>query len=443
MPVLKNVKHTRALDSAGRSHIMKHISLTMDKGSRMILRAYNPAQDYASVQRIWLEIGWLQKGQEAGMDQMLATGDCWVAEVHGAAECLTTTSPGTIRYLTEDLPFGLVATVTTSRVARKQGYAGRVAARAASELAGQGALVVGLGIFDQGYYDQLGFGAMTYEHFFAIDPARLNVPVKARPPRRLTEADWEVVHASRLARAVGHGFVNHIAAAHTRSAMLFGPNGFGLGYFDGPAGELTHHFWGRADNVGRGPYRIHWMAYQNRAQFLELMALLKTWDDQIYQVLLREPSDVQLQDLIQQPFRQRWMSDKSAYEMSIHAHAVYQMRICDLAGCLARTHLRGATLRFNLTLEDPIARFLPLDAPWRGVAGQYVVALGPHSSAEAGYDASLPSLKASVNAFTRLWLGVRPATHLAMTDHLDAPGPLLDQLDQTLCLPAPKPDWNL
>jgi predicted acetyltransferase len=409
----------------------------------MILRAYHPDQDHEAVQRIWLEIGWMAKGQEAAMDQMLATGACWVAEVHGAAECLVTTSAGAVRYQDVDLPFGLIATVTTSRVARKQGFAGRAAAHAVAEFARQGALVAGLGIFDQGYYDHLGFGTLTYEHFFNLDPARLNVPAKARPPRRLTEDDWEAVHASRLARTIRHGYVNHIAPAHTRAAMLFATNGFGLGYFDGPAGELTHHLWVRPDNVGRGPYRIQWMAYQNRAQFLELMALLKTWDDQIYQIAMREPPDVQLQDLIHQPFRQRWMSDKSAFEMSIHTNAVYQMRICDLAGCLARTRLRCEPLRFNLSLSDPIGRYLPADSPWRGVAGQYVLTLGAESSAREGRDEALPTLQTTVNAFTRLWLGVRPATSLAMTDTLDAPPDLLDRLDQAFCLPAPKPDWNL
>jgi len=46
-------------------------------------------------------------------------------------------------------------------------------------------------------------------------------------------------------------------------------------------------------------------------------------------------------------------------------------------------------------------------------------------------------------AVQRLWLGVRPATSLAMTDSLEAPADLLEQLDEVVCLPTPKPDWNL
>lgn len=312
-----------------------------------------------------------------------------------------------------------------------------------ASLAGRGALVAGLGIFDQGYYDQLGFGILGYEHFVAIDPARLKIPIKARVPRRLSAADLPAIHASRLRRRLYHGACSGFPAAHTQSALLSGQNGFGLGYFDGPAGELTHHLWARAENVVCGPYRIAWLAYQNRQQFLELMALLQGWNDQVFQIILTEPPDVQLQDLIRQPLRQRRMSDKSSFEMSIHANAIYQMRICDLAGCLAHTHLRGESTRFNLALSDPIERYLDADAPWRGVAGHYVVTLGASSEARPGCDPQLPTLEATVGAFTRLWLGARSATSLAMTDTLVGPDALLEQLDQILCLPTPKPNWNL
>ncbi|MBU7045828.1 MAG: hypothetical protein HXS54_05275, partial [Theionarchaea archaeon] len=50
--------------------------------------------------------------------------------------------------------------------------------------------------------------------------------------------------------------------------------------------------------------------------------------------------------------------------------------------------------------------------------------------------------KASVNAFTRMWLGVRPATGLAVTDNLHGPQELLSDLDHILCIPEPHPDWD-
>jgi len=51
-------------------------------------------------------------------------------------------------------------------------------------------------------------------------------------------------------------------------------------------------------------------------------------------------------------------------------------------------------------------------------------------------------LDASVGAFTRLWLGVRPASGLAITDDLAGPDDLLAQLDASLRLPTPQAGWS-
>ena len=55
---------------------------------------------------------------------------------------------------------------------------------------------------------------------------------------------------------------------------------------------------------------------------------------------------------------------------------------------------------------------------------------------------SLPTLKASVGAFTRLWLGVLSANGLAVTDQLSGPPDLLGELDRAFLLPQPHPDWD-
>ena len=89
-----------------------------------------------------------------------------------------------------------------------------------------------------------------------------------------------------------------------------------------------------------------------------------------------------------------------------------------------------------------IGDLLDESVSWRGVAGDYVVELGPQSSAVLGTDDRLPTLDATVGAFTRLWLGVRPATGLAATDDLNGPVALLDQLESVLRLPAPRSDWD-
>jgi hypothetical protein len=185
------------------------------------------------------------------------------------------------------------------------------------------------------------------------------------------------------------------------------------------------------------------MTFQTGEQFLELMALLRSLGDQIRLVWLQEPPGVQLQDLIEQPFKQRQISRRSEYESTVRASAYWQVRICDLAGCLERTHLPGDAVRFNLALTDPIERFLDDDVPWHGLTGDYVVTLGPSSGVEPGTDADLTTLTASVGAFTRMWLGVRPVTGLAMTDDLAGPPELLKALDLTLRLPDPKLDWDI
>jgi len=119
------------------------------------------------------------------------------------------------------------------------------------------------------------------------------------------------------------------------------------------------------------------------------------------------------------------------------------MRICDLPGCLERTHLKNNMVRFNLRLHDPIERYLGDNASWRGLSGDYVVTLGPSSGAERGTNHALPMLAASVNTFTRLWLGARPASGLAYTDNLSGPPSLLEELDWALRLPDPRTDWDI
>ncbi|MDH7568149.1 MAG: GNAT family N-acetyltransferase [Armatimonadota bacterium] len=406
----------------------------------MQYRPFNPQHDREAAHRIWREVGWLKRGEEAAMDRFLEGNRALVAELNGQAECLVLTMPGTIRYLQEDLPLTVVTGVTTSRVARKQGLAGRLTARAVAAAAAEGALVAALGMFEQGYYDRLGFGSGGYEHWLHFDPAHVRVPVRARVPQRLTADDWQAAHAARLARWRGHGGCNLTPPQMTRRDMEV-EDAFGLGYADGPNGEWTHYFWCSAHRPEWGPYHVHFMVYRTRDEFLELMALLAGLGDQVRLIELREPAGVQLQDFLVKPFRHRAITERSRFENTMHASAYWQMRICNLPGCLARTSLPGPEVRFNLRLTDPIASLLP-DGPWQGVGGDYVVCAGSRSWAQPGADAELPTLQASVGAFTRLWLGVRPATGLAVTDDLTGPPELLAALDHAFRLPDPHPDWD-
>ncbi len=408
----------------------------------MGFRTYNHQRDRDAVHRIWREIGWMEEGQEECVDLFLSAARAWVADIGGSPECFVGTIPGTVRHLEDDLSLGIVGAVTTSRIARKQKIASRLTAHAVASLAADGALVSGLGMFEQGYYNRLGFGTGSYESWISFDPADLLVSSDPRVPCRITKDDWQAVHASRMARHRGHGSCNVLSPDTTRGEMMRDKTAFGLGYYDGPKGELTHFVWIKPEDVGHGPYNVLAMCWQTGDQFLELLGLLKSLGDQVHVVRVCEPAGIQLQDLLRQPMKSREVRKKSKFESFHHSIAYWQMRILDLPGCMARTHLPCADLRFNVRLHDPIETLIDGSAPWRGISGDYIVTLGQDSSAVRGEKLSLPTLKASVGAFTRMWLGVRPATGLSITDQLSGPAELLRDLDRAFLLPRPHPGWD-
>lgn len=408
----------------------------------MKIRTYCPETDRTAVARIWREVGWLGSAEaEKAFSIYLEAGRSFVGEWNGEAECMTNVLPGTIRHLEEEIPLACVSGVTTSRIARRRGLAKHVTAHALAEAAAEGADVAMLGVFDQGFYNQLGFGNGGYEHWFSLDPAQLMVDSATRTPVRLGANDWRAVHDSRRNRLRHHGAATVLCGELTHAEMLWSKNGFGLGYYD-ETGELTHHLWCIPGEKSHGPYRISWLSYRERQELLELLALLRDLSDQVHLIRMQEPAHIQLQDLLRKPTKGRVVTQGSEYEQRISASAYLQVRILDLVRCLARTRLPVEALAFNLILDDPIATVLPGEAPWRGIAGRYVITLGSPCRARPGIDASLMTLRASVNAFSRLWLGVRPASSLSWTDALAGPEALLADLDRALRLPRPTSDWD-
>ena len=405
----------------------------------MIIRRYDHQRDRAAMMRVHREVGWLGKEEEKErqFDIFFQAGRGFVAEVAGAAECGVLMADGRLRYRTRDLPFAAVAAVTTSRVARRQGLAGRTTATALADAALRGDAVAGLSMFDQGFYNLLGFGTLGYEQSVTFDPATLRVPVRARAPERITVEDAAAAHDCRLRRLRPHGGVNLLHPGVTRAAMGEAENGFGLGYRSGE--RITHYFWAEAKDEG-GPYSVWWLAYESGGQLLELLGLLHDLSDQVQHVWLREPPQIQLQDLLQRPYRNREHTRRAQHEHHMLADAGCQVRILDLAACIAAVEARSE-LAFNLELQDPVARFLPQDG-WRGVVGEYRVRLGAASGVEPGSDPALPTLRAGVGAFSRVWLGARPAVSAALTDDLSGPPELLAAIDDALALPAPHFDWG-
>ncbi len=402
-----------------------------------IIRAYDAERDRDDLVRVWREVHWVTNDEQAkGAPRFFENSRTDVVEVNGAAECQASSTDGTFRYQDTDLTMSAIVGVTTSRVARKQGLAQRVTAHRIAQDAATGVDISVLSMFEQGFYNRLGFGTGPYVHTQYFDPADLILDRPFRVPKRLTGDDWATIHAAMMNRRLTHGGCRLNEAALLQAELNDGGKYFILGYCDGPDGELTHFFWA-TDREEYGPCRVIMIAYQNHDQFLELLALMKSLGDQIRLFSLREPAEVQLQDLIKQPFRGQAISEKGSFKQTTSAVGYWQARICNLASCMAKTRLEGPQARFNLSLTDPIAQYLDADAPWRGLTGAYVITLGPESEAKSGTDPTLPTLTASVGAFTRLWLGVRPATGLAVTDDLHGPPELLSTLDRTLRLPVP------
>ncbi len=409
----------------------------------MIHRKFDPNKDMEACHRIWREVAWVENEEhEKAMDIFLEGCRALIGELNGNAEALAVSTPGWVRYLENDIPLSAVCGVTTSYVGRKRGLAGKLTAELIALDAAEGAFIAGLGIFDQGYYDKLGFGTGPYETLIGFDPASLELNVSPPPPVRLTKDDWELVHRSRLDRMRVHGNISLSREEITRADMQWSKNGFGLGYMDIDNELLSHHFWCGSAEGEHGPYSIHWMCYRNYFQLLELLGLIKNLGDQIHLIKLNEPAAIQIQDLLKTPFRNHRKTEKSKYETVNRSSAYWQIRICNLEKCLEKTTLHGDSVTFNLELKDPIKNYLEQDAPWQGISGSYIVTLGPESHATQGHDRSLPVLEASVGAFSRMWIGARPPTGLCVTDDLAGPEELIQKLDRILRLPNPRIDWE-
>jgi predicted acetyltransferase len=406
------------------------------------IRPYQPDVDADSCRRTWAESGWVDgaKNEEA-FRLFVESARSVVGVVDGAAECLVNIHPGTLHYLGTEVPLACVTGVATSRIVRKQGLAQRATAHALAEEARAGTPVAAIGVFEQGFYNRLGFGNGPYETWCTLDPAQLTAHSRPRTPVRLTPADWEEVHASRLRRRRWHGAATVLSADLTRADMLWGEKSFGLGYRD-ERGTLTHHLWCSTEKPRRGPYRVEWMAFRTRGEFYELIALIRSLADQVHSIEIHEPPGLQLQDLLRQPFKGRRLTEASPHVQRMSSSAYWQLRILDLSRTLAATRLVGEAVRFNLELGDPIEAALPSDSPWRGVAGSYIVTLGAESGARHGTEPGLAVVRASVNAFSRAWIGVRSATSLSWTDELEGPPDLLQKLDRVLALPPPACDWD-
>lgn len=394
------------------------------------------ATDLADVQRIWRECGWVESDEQAAMiEPFLAEAEARVGEVDGSVESIASRHAGVIRYRTEDVDASLVTSVATSWVGRKQGLARRLTADVLADAAESGAVVAALGIFEHGFYDMLGFGTGPYEHVVRFDPSALTVAGGHRTPIRLGRDDHiEIAEALRRRKRVHGGVAIHGSHVLEAELGLLTPP-LGLGYRD-ETGRLTHFVYGTAKGE-EGPYRLHFVSYESMSQLMELLSLLKALGDQVRMLSMPEPPEIQMQDVLRHPFRAQIVTKGSRFEAGVRSDAWWQVRILDTARCIERVRWIGSPVRLNLRLTDPLEELL--DGPWRGVAGEFILELGSTSRAVPGHEDGLPTLTAGVGAFSRLWMGIRPATSLAVTDDLAGPDELLAALDEVFLAPTPRP----
>ena len=399
----------------------------------MSIRAYNPDKDLAGIQRMWKEIGWADSAEDqAAMEWFVQDADVVVGTINDEPESLAAIHDGTIRYLDTDLTLSVVSAVTTSLIGRKQGFATSTTAQVVANAMDRGLHVAALGMFEQGFYDRLGFGTSAYQHYLTFAPSSLRVETEYRTPTRLGSDDWEAMHAAIAGRKRSHGAVTINAPSFTRAELATDQKGFGWGYYDGD--RITHFLWAKTDAYS-GPLVVQVLAYETSEQLLELLVLLREVGDQLHSVKVVEPPEIQLYDLLHHPVAQRIRTAKSSHEAKLQAIAWWQLRILDLDHVVAQRSWTGGGFSFNLDLTDPLADHIAGDA----LTGQHRVTMDGQSFVEPGTDPDLPTLTASVNALSRMWFGVRPASSLALTDHLGGPVELLTQLDEAFRLPAPHP----
>ncbi len=414
----------------------------------MIYRSYNPEKDDSAALRIWQECGWLsrsikEKDAKPFKNFVKLAKSSDVVEHNGEAECLITSHQGRIQYLEKQLPLQVISSVTVSHLLRKQGAAGNLLAHVIARGAQSGDVYSGLGMFDQGFYNKHGYGNLPYAEQMNFDPATLQVPKLQRTPARLSKKDISAMIQNMKNHRPNHGLA-YIESKEFYLVDIDEPEGqFGLGFYN-DRGELTHHIWGGMLDEN-GPLIVDYMVYQNYDGLLEILSLLKSLSDQIHLVKMREPKSIQMQDFLSRPVRSARKTEWGKYRLGGSMTAWQQMRILRMEEALAALSLPVASkhgFSFNLVLDDPIEQFLKKDLPeditWRGIGGEWTITVRQDSSqASRGHTDGLPCLRSSVNGFTRMILGVLSPSALALSEDMEAPKELWQELDRVFILPKP------
>ncbi len=352
---------------------------------------------------------------------------------------------GTFRHAahSQDIPFCAISAVTVALHGRKLGFAGTLTAELLARGAERGEAFAGLGMFEQGFYDRLGFANYPYTRIAEFRPSELMLSgFFSSDPVRLGKESWQDIHQSRINRLRYHGSVN-LPPVITRADMEINKKTFAIG-FRNKNGEMTHHYVVRSVKGEHGPMSVIWMAFQTPGQFKDILLSIKSFGDQIDIVSLQEPPGIQFQSLLRKPISTNRQSTGSAgHKVGIRTGSWSQGRILDLRKCIDGMNCVGKECSFNLILTDPVEKYLDSSFEWKGCGGEYTIRFSSESNAELGITEGLPVMKCSVNTFSKLWTGTAKPSMLPYTDKITAPSSLLEELDKTLNLPEPSFDWDL
>ncbi|MFP4363598.1 MAG: GNAT family N-acetyltransferase [Spirochaetia bacterium] len=411
----------------------------------MKIRKYNSEADFQDLWRIWQEIGWIDDSEQKKKALEAFAAGCTItaAEVNGKVESAVMTADAQLQHQEVSLPLSAVMTVTTSRILRKQGAAKKLLVKRLAEDAWKGAAAACLGIFDQGYYDKFGFGTGTYEHWVSFSPSSLNIKKKPTIPERLSAENFQEMHENLLKTKQNHGNMRVLPPEIVHGEVMFSKNGFGFGYRSAD-GTLTHHMWLSTENEDSGPYTVAWTAWNTWEELSDLLALLKSLEDQVHSIKMREPSLIQIQDFLDKPHFFKSITKQGSHENCITANAYWQLRMLDVKTCFQQVSLGGEPFSLIMKVTDPIEAFIPEDARgWRGCAGIYKLEIGKQNRCVKLEDSQAePELSITINDLTRLWIGAISAKGLTAEGRISVSDELLHKLSGAFLLPRPVREWD-
>ena len=426
----------------------------------VVVRRLDAQKDCAQIGRIWREIAWVEGEDEAKhLEHFLRDAVGFVALVRGEVEACVTAHQGVTLHQKQELSMWAVTSVTVSRVARRMGLAGRLTALLLAEGASRGYSIAMLGMFEQGFYDRLGFGTGSYERFLTFDPASVQIretrhedPIHGAP-ERISAKDYEAVQRGRVANRRNHGFSWLCSSEALHAEMMWTKEGFGLGYFNEDHSMVTHHIWCKPEGE-HGPYEGWWSSYRDDEDMLRLLSIVKGLGDQVHSIEMKEPPGLSLQDFILRPFKQRRITRKGSYESRHSSAAYWQLRILNMEAVFSHLSCKD-TQTFLIDLTDPVGDKLgpaelkmdaTLQGSWTGLDGRWLLRLGPESgiarvSADAMPEAD-HTISTDVGSLSRLWFGAASARSLALQGKLVASVEAEQALDELLSFPEPHPWWD-